>query len=194
MCSTPLVARYATRSANLNALAESLLEVGLRVRAQAGDLRSLYALLEEASAWLRAKGVAQWNPVYPIERFARDIEAGHVWYWKTGAEAVATVTVLPHRPDYYPAGLWEDDVPAWYVCRLVVTRKLAGRRVGEQLLNELEADAACAGIRALRLDVTAANPFLERYYLARGFLDRGQAEIKRDRSLILERPVGAKPA
>jgi hypothetical protein len=60
---------------------------------------------------------------------------------------------------------------------------------GERLLNEIEADAALAGMKALRLDVTAANPFLQRYYLARGFLDCGHADIKGERLLILERPV-----
>jgi GNAT superfamily N-acetyltransferase len=152
----------------------------------------VYGLIEETSAWLQTKGVAQWNPIYPIERYRREIEAGYVWYWKGETEPVATVTILPHRPDYYPAGLWGDEIPAWHLCRFVVARKLSGRGVGEQLLNELESDAARAGISRLRLDVSGSNPFLERYYLAQGFLSRGTAEIMGARSVILERPVRAR--
>jgi GNAT superfamily N-acetyltransferase len=149
----------------------------------------VYVLLQEASAWLHAQGSTQWNPVYPIERFAQEVEDGHVWYWKAGATPLATVTLLPQRPDYYPAGVWDDGMPAWYVCRFTVKRTLAGRGVGENLLRQLEIDAAGSGLQALRLDVVAANPFLERYYLARGFKDCGTVEIRGERAVLLERRI-----
>ena len=73
---------------------------------------------------------------------------------------MATVTLLPQPPDYYPEHIW-DGAPAWYVGRFTVTRSLVGRGVGEHLLNQLEIDAADAGIHALRLDVAAATSFLQ---------------------------------
>ncbi len=154
------------------------------------DLTDVYCLLQQASAWLRAQGSAQWNPVYPIDRFARDVHEGHVWYWKSGAGALATVTLLPRRPDYYPAGVWDHEIPAWYLCRFAVKRALARRGVGETLLRQIEIDAADRGLKALRLDVVAASPFLERYYLAQGFKDCGTVEIKGERSILLEKRVG----
>lgn len=169
---------------------ERNLELGVRTQALPRDLTDVYCLLREASAWLRAHGSAQWNPVYPIDRFARDVDEGHVWYWKSGADPLATVTLLPRRPDYYPAGVWDDEIPAWYVCRFTVTRALAGRRVGESLLRQLELDAADGCLQALRLDVVAASPYLERYYLAQGFNNRGTVEIKGERSILLEKRVG----
>ena len=168
------------------------LELGVRTQALPRDLTDLYSLLQEASAWPRAQGSTQWNPVYPIERFAQEVEDGHVWYWKLGTAPLATVTLLPRRPDYYPAGVWDDDVPAWHVCRFTVKRTLAGHRVGETLLRQLELDAAGSGLQALRLDAVAANPFLERYYLARGFEDCGTVEIRGERSVLLERRLGVR--
>jgi hypothetical protein len=70
-----------------------------------------------------------------------------------------------------------------------VKRTLAGRGVGENLLRELEIDAAGSGLQALRLDVVAANPLLERYYLARGFKDCGTVEIRGERSVLLEKRI-----
>ncbi len=140
-----------------------------RICAGAGDLRRLYVLLEEASAWLAARGVAQWNPVYPFARFAREVERGDVWYWLGDGEIVAMATLLPSRPEYYPDDLWHDAARAWYLCRFAVSRKLSGRSVGDRVLREIESDAAGEGIDALRLDIVANNPFLAEYYSARGF-------------------------
>jgi hypothetical protein len=167
-------------------------ELGVRTQALPCDLTDVYCLLQEASSWLRAQGSAQWNPVYPIERFAREVEEGHVWCWRAEAAPLATVTLLSRRPDYYPAGVWDDGIPAWYVCRFTVKRTLAGRRVGETLLRQLEFDAARGGVQVLRLDVVAASPFLERYYLAQGFKDCGIVEIRGERSVLLERLVDAR--
>ena len=166
-------------------------QLGVRTQALPRDLADLYSLLKEASAWLRAQGSAQWNPTYPIERFTQEVEDGHVWYWKSGIALLATVTLLPRRPEYYPAGVWDDVLPAWYVCRFTVQRALTGRRVGESLLRQLELEAAACGVQALRLDVVASSPFLVRYYLAQGFEDCGTVEIMGERAVLLERRVDA---
>jgi GNAT superfamily N-acetyltransferase len=161
--------------------------VGSRLRAQLGNADDVYELLLEASAWLKRKGIRQWDPPYPRARFVREIEEGHVWYWAFSDEALGTVTLLEHRPEYYPPGVWDDAVSAWYVCRFTVSRKLVGQRVGEQLLSGLEADARARGIAALRLDVSSSNPFLERYYVERGFELRQTGEIFGARSAFLEK-------
>jgi GNAT superfamily N-acetyltransferase len=167
-------------------------DVGLRQQAKLSDAEELYGLLVEASAWLKGKGLRQWNPQYPRQRFVREIEEGHVWYWAAEGEVIGTVTLLERRPAYYPHGMWEDCVRAWYVCRLVVSRKLAGRRVGERLLHEIETDAEAAGIQALRLDVVGSNPFLEAYYVAHGFERCQVGEIFGEGCALLERTISRK--
>jgi GNAT superfamily N-acetyltransferase len=165
------------------------LDIGPRLRATPSELHAVYGLIEESSAWLRDKGLAQWNPVYPFERFSREVEQGHVWYWTSRMGPTATVTLLEQRPNYYPDEIWNDDVAAWYVCRFAVTRKLLGTNVGSRLLLELEHAAAIAGRRALRLDVTASNSFLERYYATRGFRRIAVADVRSERSVFLEKTV-----
>lgn len=162
------------------------------MQAKAGDWQKLHELLVDASAWLREKGLRQWNSPYPPHRFVSDVEAGRVWYWAVGGEPVATATLDEHRPEYYPPGVWNDPLRAWYICRFTVARRLAGQRVGAQVLERIAAEAADAGILALRLDVTAANPFLEGYYLARGFQRFEAVEIFGEPCVLLEREVRAK--
>jgi len=159
--STPSAQRAGASRSPDQRSADDLRRLRTEAPAPGADSEKLYGLLLEASAWLRGKGLRQWNPVYPRERFPREIEAGHVWHWAFGGEPIATVTLLERRPEYYPRGIWEDGLRAWYVCRFTVSRTLAGRRIGERLLEVLEADAVDKGVRVLRLDVVSSNPFLE---------------------------------
>jgi ribosomal protein S18 acetylase RimI-like enzyme len=164
-------------------------DIGSRHRADETHCDKVYAILVEASAWLRRAGVGQWQPAYPRERFAREVASGLVWFWGDAREPMATVTLYETRPDYYPEGVWLDNTSAWYVCRLAVARKVARQRVGERVLDSLALDARAIGVRALRLDVTTTNPFLERYYITRGFRRHQLVSMFGEPSALLERQI-----
>ncbi len=149
-------------------------------------------MLVEASAWLRQKGLAQWSPEYPSDRFAREVASGCVWYWSVAGEPIATVTLHESRPEYYPRDVWQDKTAAWYLSRFAVARRLAGQRVGELVLDGVERDAVAAGARVLRLDVTTANPFLGGYYLAHGFERYQLVEIFGEPSALFEKTLGGR--
>lgn len=164
--------------------------LGPRTRVQPEQALRVYALLEEASVWLRARGSVQWSTVYPRERFEREVADGLVWHWCTDAESVATVTLYPTAPDYYPPGAFRDSLPAWYLCRFAVRRDARFRGVGERLLEELAIDASREGIRALRLDVSVMNDFLHKYYESRGFSRTRVVEIRSEPAVLFERVLG----
>ena len=168
--------------------ATNALELEPKSIARTSELEATYALLCEASERLRARGIAQWRVPYPRARFERDIASGSVWCWRAEGALAATLTVSSMRPDYYPNEIWRDDIAAWYLTRFVVAQRFARRGVGARVLAEVGMAANAAGVRALRLDVTAANPFLERYYVGHGFRRVGEAEIHGEPSLLLERP------
>jgi GNAT superfamily N-acetyltransferase len=164
-------------------------EISVRARVSKEHAAAVYELLEARSLWLREKGVAQWETVYPRPRFDREVEAGVVWCWRRGTEILATVTLLAERPDYYPDGLWPGAIPAWYVCRFATALRWTGQRLGSRLLAEIELDAAAAGISALRLDVVESNPFLARYYEDNGFVRMSQWDFKGASSILFEKRV-----
>ena len=165
------------------------MDLGRRHQARASELEKVYRLLVDATAWLREKGLAQWSRVYPAERFAREVSAGHVWYWNAHDEPIATVTIHEDRPDYYPSGTWADSTAVWYLSRLAIARQWVGHRVGELVLASLERDAAATDVRALRLDVTTSNPFLEQYYVRQGFQRHQVVEIFGEGAMLLEKKI-----
>jgi 8-oxo-dGTP diphosphatase len=74
-----------------------------------------------------------------------------------------------------PGPIWADcpEPGAQYLGTLVVARECAGRRLGEQLLAELESIARARGATEVRLDCVASNESLARYYQRLGYYPRG---------------------
>jgi len=161
-----------------------------RTRATAADADRAYALIQECSDWLRQQGISQWSPPYPRQRFDHEVAAGEVWFWSSTSGVDATVTLLATRPDYYPADVWPEPTNAWYICRFAVARRLRGAQLGPRILAELESDARLAGVTALRLDVSADNPFLTEYYTAQGFQIAHHSEMLGNESIFLQRVLG----
>ncbi len=120
------------------------------------DLGRVIGLVEEAAAWLRAKGTDQWARPWPSrgerdERIRADILARKTWIAWDGDIAAATITV-EDRPDEILRRDW-DEARATYVHRLVVSRNYAGISLGAALLNWAGRRAAAEGAVWVRIDV-----------------------------------------
>jgi ribosomal protein S18 acetylase RimI-like enzyme len=147
----------------------------LRLRpAVAGDLSTIFSLIEEARTWLPDKGTDQWAEPWPsakalVSRVRRDLNAGKTWLVEDGGTPVATITCSA-------AGnrrLWplpEQAERAVYVARLIVKRSHAGQRIGEALVDWA---GVCSqrvwGAKWIRIDVWTDNEALHNYYEKRGF-------------------------
>lgn len=139
-------------------------------RAAAQEIDEVLAVLDEAAAWLGARGVRQWPPRFEREWVEPGVLAGDTWLAVDGGQAVATVTL--DRADR----LWSDrPAPAAYVHRLAVRRVAAG--LGARILDWAAATAAADGLRFLRLDCVASNRRLRDHYEAAGFRHCGDARV-----------------
>lgn len=158
--------------------------------AVAGDADSLYAILAERAAWLHERRIAQWQSPYPRPLFDSDVSQGRVLAIRTENDAsrVGTVTIYREAPEYYPREL-RFDPSAPTVCRLAVALAFRGQGLGREIMAFLVADQASRGARKLRLDVVAANPFLQTYYEALGFQAILRASIFATPSIFMERDL-----
>lgn len=141
------------------------------------DEEAIIHLIDEAAGWLRTKGTDQWAEPWPSteerrRRIMSSIRAGTTWILWDGGLPVATLTAEPHDHQH-DSPVWPEEMqqdPAVYVCRLVVSRSHAGRKLGQGLL-------AWAGLSAMRsrnarwvrVDVWTTNEALHAYYGAQGF-------------------------
>jgi GNAT superfamily N-acetyltransferase len=147
----------------------------LRIRrGTARDADMIIGLIDEAAEWLRGKDTDQWARPWP-NRAARDgrvrrgLRNGHTWIAEAAGRPVATVTSRAHGNQ----DLWtrpEQNAPAVYVSRLIVTRSAAGLGVGSAMIDW----AGERGVRDwnaqwIRIDVWTTNVALHNYYEKRGF-------------------------
>jgi GNAT superfamily N-acetyltransferase len=147
----------------------------LRIRrGTTGDADTIIGMIDEAADWLRGKGTDQWARPWP-NRAARDgrvrrgLRNGHTWIAEAAGRPIATITYRPHGN----RKLWtrrEDQTPAVYVSRLIVTRSAAGFGVGAAMIDWAAAQAVNDwNAQWTRIDVWTTNVALHNYYEKRGF-------------------------
>jgi hypothetical protein len=153
------------------------------VQAEPVDLPVVTQILEEASAWLRSRGIDQWPQQFSADWIGPPLERGETWLANIDGDVVATLTLRTSDP------AWPDgDLAATYLHRLAVRRAFAG--VGLDLLGWAAAEAHRRRHRALRLDCVASNRRLRRYYTEAGFIARGEATIHGTEVARFERRAG----
>lgn len=127
-------------------------------------------VLDEAAAWLGARGIVQWPPRFDAEWVAGAIARGETWLVNVGDEVAGTITLDWDDP------LWADHGgTAGYVHRMAVRRRAAG--LGSAMLDRASEAARDHGADALRLDCVRSNARLRAYYEARGFVHCGDVAV-----------------
>jgi GNAT superfamily N-acetyltransferase len=139
--------------------------------AQPEELPLVMAILAEAAAWLKEKGIDQW-PSPPNEHWQRRMAEA------IQREELYTVGVVNNRfgivrftwADPY----WPDDNLAGYVHSMAVRSDMHGQNLGGLILFWAIMKAKREGKQFLRLDCLARNGRLRRYYEDQGFSYQGE--------------------
>jgi hypothetical protein len=131
-------------------------------RADHGDVSDVLAMLAEATAWLKTKGIVQWPERFPRSVVEATVASGGLFVATEGSVMVATVTLLWSDPSF-----WGDRDDAGFVHRLVVRRTHAG--MGRTVLDWAADQVRSAGRTHLCLDCLGTNRRLRRHYEELGF-------------------------
>ncbi|MBK8900757.1 MAG: GNAT family N-acetyltransferase [Anaerolineaceae bacterium] len=155
--------------------------------ARADDLPLVMAILAEAAAWLKAKGIDQWpSPLneHWQRRMAEDIQR----------EEVYTVGVVKNRLGIvrftWADPYWSDDNLAGYVHSMAIRSNMHGQNLGGMMLFWAMMKAKREGKQFLRLDCLAGNGRLRRYYEAHGFLYRDERTDQDYVAALYEKEIG----
>jgi ribosomal protein S18 acetylase RimI-like enzyme len=150
-------------------------------RATTEELEDVVAVLSEAAAWLRSRGIAQWPYPYPAEWVAASIERGETYLVRLNGAVAATITLRWEDPAF-----WGEQPPvAGYVHGIAVRREFAG--LGSELLEWADEQVRVEGRDRLRLDCRTENVRLRRYYEELGFEHRRDTTVEDFRTSLYER-------
>jgi ribosomal protein S18 acetylase RimI-like enzyme len=156
-------------------------EISLR-RGGPDDADWLLGLFDEAVVWMVARGQSkQWGdePFSQTEAgratASRMYDGGGLRVAAVDGEAVAALVVGEHPQ-------WVDPIPEpeLYIELLLVSRRHAGRRIGEALVDAALAEARAQGAAVVRVDCWAGAPSLVAWYEARGFERTGTFTVNGD--------------
>lgn len=139
------------------------------------DLDLYVRLAQEAQAFLRGRGLAQWVPPAHApyrEVLVAGVAAGELYKLSCGAETVAFFRWSAVGPEW-----WEPSpAAASYVAGIVVARDNKGCGVGRFVLEWCEEKARALNHDRLRLDCHADNDWLCAYYAGLGFQEVARVE------------------
>jgi GNAT superfamily N-acetyltransferase len=144
--------------------------VNLR-KARPDEIEVVLAVLADAAAWLRKRGVEQWPDRFPSDWVTPAIGAGETWLAEHDGKIVGSLVVQWDDPLFW-AGYPSD---AGYLHRLAVRRH--GDGLGSRLLRWAEDHAAAEGKTYLRLDCVASNESLCAYYERAGYEHVGDVTV-----------------
>ena len=133
------------------------------------QLDDVLSVLNEAAAWLHARGVSQWPERFEPSWVEGAIGRGETWLVSVDGTLSGTVTL-----DWSDT-IWSDAGGAAYLHRMAVRREAAG--LGAAILAWAADAARRHGRTALRLDCVASNDRLRAYYEAAGFVHRGDVTV-----------------
>lgn len=161
------------------------------------NLNAILRLIDEAQAWLPAKGTDQWAKPWPDRkqrdaRVRRGLQVGATWIVWARTRAVATVTIAS-RPNNAVWSESECDLGerAVYAHRLIVARDYAGWGLGAELLDWTGLRGRRHyGAKWIRIDVWTANKALHDYYMKRGFVPCGTCpDPSYPSGMLFQKPV-----
>jgi GNAT superfamily N-acetyltransferase len=143
------------------------------------DVPQLLALLDEAIAWLIARGqTEQWgDQPYSsrstgVDRLARLAASGGLQIAERAGTVVGAV-IVGSAPEYVPPS---DRVES-YVLLLLTSRQHAGQQIGTRLVEHAVMEARQRGCVRLRVDCWAGAPSLVAWYERNGFQRSGTFEL-----------------
>jgi ribosomal protein S18 acetylase RimI-like enzyme len=163
--------------------------------AEAGDLDDLLVLLRTCVAEMQARGLDQWDDVYPDRAtLAGDIQARTLYLAARAGELplLGALTLNQRQEPEYAGVTWQILVePVAVVHRLMVHPTAQRSGLGRFLMRFAEREAYRLGCRAIRLDTMDANTRALALYRALGYRQAGPVRFRKGAFTCFERRVAA---
>ena len=163
--------------------------------ARTDEAEVIATMWHEASAWLRSRGIDQWQYPANVEKIARDIARGTAHVVLDGAAAhLGTITLDGFAdPEFWVPTDAPDD--ALYAHRVIARPAARGTSLGAAMLDWASREAERAGRCWLRVDAWKSNPGLGRYYESQGFENVRTVDLPhRSSGALYQRRAGATAA
>ncbi|SFD04380.1 GNAT family N-acetyltransferase [Butyrivibrio sp. YAB3001] len=158
-----------------------------------GDLTEICSMIEAAKQLMAEQGIEQWDEIYPVcEDFEEDIKK-ETLYLAINDDLLAAIYVISEEfDDEYLKCEWENKKPC-IIHRFCVSPVFQHNGIGNAVLSHIEKQLIEAGYDSVRLDVFTQNPYALRLYEKNGYVQRGIADWRKGRFLLMEKKLDRSP-
>ena len=145
------------------------------------DLDAVAALLAACVSEMQARGLDQWDDVYPTRAtLAADIAGGTLYGAARAGDVVGSFTLNTIQDPEYGDVPWQIlDGPVAVVHRLMVHPSVQRAGLGRHLMRVAEQRAYDLGFRAMRLDTYKMNDRALALYRSLGYAERGDVRFRK---------------
>lgn len=149
-------------------------------------------LRTEAERWLRQRGSDQWSDPETgsraISKWHESIDEGRAWViLSQDGDVIGTVSRGPADTDFWHQN--DQLHTAFYLYKLIISRRMAGSGLGSLVLDWASRVAALEGRRWIRIDCWRTAHGLQKYYEDLGFTHvRTETPAHRKSGWLAQRP------
>jgi len=150
--------------------------------ADATSLPFIMAMKNDCIAEMRARGIEQWDDVYPSrEIFETDIAAKNLFVLMDDSNTIiGSATFDEKQSDEYKTIDWKfRSSRIGVVHRLMIAPNHAGKGRAKTLMMAIESEAVRRGYEVIRLDAFQTNPPALRLYESIGYRRTGQVFFRK---------------
>jgi ribosomal protein S18 acetylase RimI-like enzyme len=160
------------------------------------DLDSIIKMYEEAKKALCARGIYQWDEIYPDKKIlSEDVRSGQMYVLDWGEDIAAGLVLNGQYDPLYLTADWRyHDRPFAVIHRLCVNPVHQSRGIGSAAVREAERVAAKGGIGAIRLDAFTENQRSLRLYEQLGYRKAGTVRFRKGLFFLYEKKLDAPEA
>jgi len=159
-------------------------------KAKPKEIEVVLSFLQEAALWLREKGIDYWQDwIDPPSLFTDWIQQGfdesQFYIVQMGGEDIGCFRLQWQDPMFW--GEQEDN--AGYIHSFTISRELAGKSIGAQVLGLIESFCRENNKSLLRLDCGVDVKGLRRYYENSCFQPVGEVTVEGERLTLYEKSL-----
>lgn len=152
------------------------------------DLDAVSDIVRQAIDAMEAQGIHQWDDLYPTrDDLSDDIRAGQMTLVLLNDIPAAFYVLNQDADEEYDRTAWTHPTEtACILHRLCVDPAFQGQGVATAIMEQIRCRQKELGFRSIRLDVFTQNPAALRLYRQAGFQERGYADWRMGRFLLME--------
>lgn len=155
------------------------------------DIDPVFDMVKKVIDDMNRRGLYQWDDIYPAKSdFLSDIENDTLYVLENENAIIAVYVISEESDEAYDKCKWDNpDDTTCIIHRLCIDPEYQNNGLGKKIMQHIEEQAKKMDYESIRLDVFTENPCALALYKNSGYEERGYADWRKGRFLLMEKKI-----